>query len=98
MHGTGFFVTISGMVVTNNHGIGGICTQINTYAVFNKHGKLAFDRGYAVSNPAALRFLERNKVNYRLTAQKDPKARYAVFKKAKPFIARLCCPRDPRPR
>ena len=86
------------MVVTNNNGIGGICTQINTSSVFKKHGKLALDRGYAVSNPAALPFLEQNKVNYRLTVQRDPKARDAVFKKAKPFIARLCCPRDPRPR
>ena len=86
------------MVVTNHHGIGGIYIQINTSSVFKKHGKLALDRGYAVSNSAALPFLERNKVNYRLTAQRDPKARDAVFKKAKPFIARVCSPREPRPR
>ena len=76
--------------------IGVVFAQINTPAVFKKHGKLVLDRVYTISNSVALRFLERNKVNYRRTAQSDPKARDAVFKKAKPFIARVSCPRDPR--
>ena len=82
----------------SGHVIGVVYAQINTPAVFKKHGELILDRGYAISNPVALRFLDRNNVDYRRTAESDPRPRAVVFKEAKPFIARVSCPRGARPR
>lgn len=90
----------SGGPVLNDSGdvIGVVYAQINTPAVFKKHGKLILDRGYAISNPVALRFLDRHKVDYLRTTKSEPRSRDDVFKKAKPFIARVSCPQDPKPR
>ena len=79
---------------TSGHVIGVVYAQLNTPAVFKKRGKLILDRGFAISNPVAFRFLERHKVDYLRTAKSDPRSRETVFKEAKPFIARVSCPRE----
>ncbi len=78
---------------TSGHVIGVVYAQLNTPAVFKKNGKLILDRGFAISNPVALRFLEHHNVNYQKTTKSEPRPREAVFKEAKPFIARVSCPR-----
>ena len=78
----------------SGHVIGVVYAQLNTPAMFKKHGKLVLDRGYAISNPVAIRFLERHKIDYLRTATSDPQSRETVFKEAKPFIARVSCPRE----
>lgn len=78
----------------SGHVIGVVYAQLNTPAFFKKRGELVLDRGYAISNPVALRFLEQNKVDYRRTSKSAPRSRDVVFKEAKPFIARVSCPRE----
>jgi hypothetical protein len=78
----------------SGHVIGVVYAQLNTPAVFKKRGKLILDRGYAISNPVALRFLQEHKVDYLRTAKSNPRPRDVVFKEAKPFIARVSCPRE----
>ncbi len=75
------------------HVIGVVYAQLNTVAVFKKRGELILDRGYAISNPVALRFLDRNKIAYRRAKTGEPRPPEAVFREAKPFIARVSCPR-----
>ncbi len=77
----------------SGHVIGVVYAQLNTPAVFKKHGRLILDRGFAISNPVALRFLESHDVDYSSTAKDDPRPRETIFKQAKPFIARVSCPR-----
>lgn len=79
---------------SSGHVIGVVYAQINTPEVYKRHGKLILDRGFAISNPVALRFLERHGVDYRRTATSEPRSRETVFKEAKPFIARVSCPRN----
>ncbi len=77
----------------SGHVIGVVYAQLNTPLVFKKRGELILDRGFAISNPVAFRFLERHKVDYLRTATSNPRPRATVFKEAKPFIARVSCPR-----
>ena len=79
---------------TSGHVIGGAYAQIDTPALFKKRGELTLDRGFEISNPIALRFLERHKVNYLRTAESDPRSRETTFKKSKPFIAPVSCSRE----
>ena len=74
--------------------IGVVFAQINTPVVYKRSGELILDIGFAISNPVALRFLERNNVPYRHAAAGAPRSRKTVFKEAKPFIARVSCPRE----
>jgi len=76
--------------------IGVVYAQLNTPAVFKKEHKLILDRGFAVSNPVAFRFLERHGVAFQRTAEGKPRPRETIFEEAKPFIARVSCPREPR--
>lgn len=77
----------------SGHVIGVVYAQLNTPAVFKKKGELILDRGFAISNPVALRFLDRHNVNYRHTKKSEPLPREKLFEEAKPFIARVSCPR-----
>lgn len=78
----------------SGHVIGVVFAQINTPAVYKSRGELILDIGYAISNPVALRFLKRHNVAYRHAASGEPRPSKTVFKEAKPFIARVSCPRD----
>jgi serine protease Do len=78
---------------TSGHVIGVVYAQLNTPAVFKKRGELILDLGFAISNPIALRFLKRHNVDYKTTTTSKPRPRNVIFKEAKPFIARVSCPR-----
>ena len=56
------------VLYTSGHSIVGVYAQINTPAIFKKRGELILDRGFEISNPIALRFLECHKVDYLRTA------------------------------
>ncbi len=77
----------------SGHVIGVVYAQLNTPAVYKKQGELILDRGFAISNPVALRFLQKHNVSYRHTTKSEPLSREKLFKEAKPFIARVSCPR-----
>ena len=86
-----------GPVLDNSgHVIGVVFAQLNTPAVYKQNHKLILDRGFAISNPVAFRFLEQHGVAFRRTSDGEPRSRETVFKEAKPFIARVSCPLDPQ--
>lgn len=78
---------------SGGHVVGVIYAQANTPALFKKKGELILDRGFAISNPVALRFLDSHNVAYKRTSKSEPRSHEALFKHAKPFIARVSCPR-----
>lgn len=78
---------------SGGHVVGVVYAQVNTPALYKKKGELILDRGFAISNPVALRFLDSYNVAYKRTEKSEPRSREALFKHAKPFIARVSCPR-----
>jgi serine protease Do len=73
--------------------VGVVYAQLNTVATFKKSGKLIIDRGFAISNPMVFRFLESLNVDFRRAPPRAPRSRDTIFREAKPFIARISCPR-----
>jgi len=73
--------------------IGVVYAQLNTVKTFKQSGKMIRDRGFAISNPMVFRFLERHNVDFRRAPPRAARSRDAIFREAKPFIARVSCPR-----
>jgi len=71
---------------------GVVYAQLNTVKTFQARGKLILDRGFAISNPVVFRFLDRHDVTINRAPAPDAKSRDAIFKEAKPIIARVSCP------
>ncbi len=72
---------------------GVVYAQLNTVKTFQARGKLILDRGFAISNPVVFGFLSGHNVEFQRAPARDPRPRDTIFKEAKPFIARVSCPR-----
>ncbi|MEX2617669.1 MAG: serine protease [Alphaproteobacteria bacterium] len=72
---------------------GVVFAQLNTVKTFQARGELILDQGFAISNPVVFGFLSGLGVDFRRAPARAPKPRDAIFQEAKPFIARISCPR-----
>lgn len=72
---------------------GVVYAQLNTVKTFQARGELILDRGFAISNPVVFGFLATHDVDIQRAPARKPRPRDAIFKEAKPFIARISCPR-----
>ena len=73
--------------------VGVVFAQLNTVQTFKKSGKLILDVGFAITNPMVFRLLERHGVDFRRAPPRAARSRDTIFREAKPFIARVSCPR-----
>jgi serine protease Do len=72
---------------------GVVYAQVNTVKTFQMKGELILDQGFAISNPVVFQFLDKNGVAFHSAKARDPRPRDTIFNEAKPFIARVSCPR-----
>ena len=72
---------------------GVVYAQLNTVKTYQARGELILDRGFAISNPVVFDFLNSNGVAFLTAKARDRRPRETIMKEAKPFIARVSCPR-----
>lgn len=72
---------------------GVVYAQLNTVKTFQARGELILDQGFAISNPVVFGFLSTLGIDFQRAPARAPKSREEIFKEARPFIARISCPR-----